>query len=78
MALAWIFDGFSPRRGHSYGDFGSTDSYRYFWVDSSVTTELTTALDSTDGSVSVPEPGTLGLLGAALAGIGLMRRRRPV
>jgi hypothetical protein len=66
-----LFDGFSP--------WASTSSHsshaHYFWVDSDLMSDLTPD-DETSSSVSVPEPGTLGLLGAALAGIGLMRRRR--
>ena len=91
-AFSWLLDGFSMQRGHafghligrghsrghSHGDFGHTDSHRYFWVDSRYTIDLVAQIEPESGSVSVPEPGTLGLLGAALAGIGLMRRRRPV
>jgi hypothetical protein len=64
--------------GHHPGDFGSTLTYRYFWIDSRYRPDFLSIDESTSGSVSVPEPGTLGLLGAALAGIGLMRRRRSV
>ena len=57
-----VYDGFDPT-------VIPTLSGRW-WFQTNGTSDLSTP------AVSVPEPGTLGLLGLGLAGIGLARRRR--
>lgn len=55
--------------------FGFSDSCEYCTTLSG-TVQATVSLLRAPGSVSVPEPATLSLLGAGLLAIGLSRRRR--
>jgi hypothetical protein len=64
-------------------DLGSTDAFVGFtsgtgaaWANHDV---LSWVMDNTYAPIDVPEPGVLALLGAALGGLALLRRRvRPV
>ena len=54
--------------------FYSSESAWYGFLRKSASGTLTDP--PLDGAVTVPEPGTLMLLGAGLAALGLMRRRK--
>lgn len=62
------------------GSFGSTlslDSFLIKFQTGTVSVEIP-ALVTAKSSHTVPEPGTLAILGAGLLGLGLIRRRRKI
>jgi hypothetical protein len=73
-----IFDGLTSTSANiSYVTITSTNDTLGFAIDTSLIYHTgTTTNTSGNGGTSTPEPGTIALLGAGLAALGAVRRRR--
>ena len=72
-----FFVDLTPADSFSFGDTLTLDSFLIKFQTGTISVEIP-ALVAPKSSHTVPEPGTLAVLGAGLLGLGLIRRRRKI
>lgn len=70
--------GFTSLPGAACTAAGATAPCLGFMTPEDLTTPAQFAVTITSDPITIPEPGTLALLGISLAGLGLVRRRRNI
>jgi hypothetical protein len=72
---AYVFSGDSASLGVFLANYGGTLSSNFIFVNEDVNGHVATGGYTFDSPEAVPEPSTIALLGTALVGLGLARKK---